>query len=95
MSLAVFLLALGTVCRITRFLTKDTLAAGLRTWIADRFGDDSGPANLITCGWCTSIWVSTAVAPAALLVGHTAGFQAVAMVLTLSYLAGVASTWVD
>ena len=95
MNVVVFLLALGITCRITRFITKDTLAAGFRSWVAARFGDDSGPAYLVTCSWCTSIWISAAVVPVAFLSGGSIGFQAVAMMLTLSYLTGVASNWLD
>ncbi|GGV95996.1 hypothetical protein GCM10010500_37630 [Streptomyces nigrescens] len=55
MSVAAFLLALGTTCRLTRFITKDTLAAGFRSWIGAHFGDDPRAAYLVSCGWCTSI----------------------------------------
>jgi len=95
MNMVVFLLALGITCRITRFITKDTLAAGFRSWMAERFGDDSQFAYVVTCSWCTSIWVSAAVVPVAFLAGSSVAFQAVAMVLTLSYLSGVASNWLD
>jgi hypothetical protein len=95
MNVVVFLLALGITCRITRFITKDTLAAGFRSWMAERFGDDSKLAYVVTCSWCTSIWVSAAVVPLAYAAGSTIAFQAVALVLTLSHLCGVASNWLD
>ncbi|MFI0814494.1 hypothetical protein ACH4TX_07815 [Streptomyces sp. NPDC021098] len=95
MSLAAFLLALGTTCRITRFLTKDTLAAGFRMWIADRFGDDSPVTYLVNCGWCTSTWVGGATAVYAESLHTTVWFHIPATALTLSYLAGVASRWLD
>ncbi|WP_432048644.1 hypothetical protein [Streptomyces asiaticus] len=95
MSLAAFLLALGTTCRITRFITKDTLAAGFRIWVADRFGDDSRPTYLVNCGWCTSTWVAAAIALYASLLHSTVWFHLPATALTLSYLAGVASRWLD
>ncbi|MES4890088.1 hypothetical protein [Streptomyces sp. NPDC096012] len=95
MSVAVFLISLGATCRITRFVTKDTLAAGFRVWTADRFGDDSRPAYLVSCGWCTSIWVAAAVTPTAFLAGDTLAFKIAATALTLSYIAGVASSHVD
>ncbi|CAM5475743.1 hypothetical protein ACFV27_27670 [Streptomyces antimycoticus] len=95
MSLAAFLLALGTTCRITRFITKDTLAAGFRTWVADRFGDDSRFSYLVNCGWCTSTWVAGAIAVYASLLHTTAWFHLPATALTLSYLAGLASRWLD
>ncbi|MDT0470316.1 hypothetical protein, partial [Streptomyces gibsoniae] len=75
MSLAAFLLALGTTCRITRFITQDTLAAGFRTWVADRFGDDSRFSYLVNCGWCTSTWVAGAIAVYASLLHTTAWFH--------------------
>ncbi|OEV12371.1 hypothetical protein K378_02990 [Streptomyces sp. Amel2xB2] len=90
-----FLLALGITCRTTRFITKDTLAAGFRSWTAGRFGEDSKPAYLVTCGWCTSMWVSAAVVPVAWAAGNTLAFQAVAAAFSLSYLSGLASDWLD
>ncbi|MET7684870.1 hypothetical protein [Streptomyces sp. NPDC005423] len=63
--------------------------------MADRFGDDSKVFYLVTCGWCAGSWASVCVVPLAYLLGDTVGFQAVAMALTLSYLVGVASTWLD
>ncbi|MGP4003436.1 hypothetical protein [Streptomyces sp. 8N706] len=95
MNLVVFFLSLGISCRITRFITKDLLAEGIRSWAAGRFGDDSRPAYLVTCSWCTSIWVAAAVVPLAYWIGDTLWFQGAAMVLTLSYLTGLASSWLD
>ncbi|WP_336048969.1 hypothetical protein [Streptomyces sp. CA2R101] len=95
MSLVAFLLSLGATCRITRFLTKDSLAAGFRSWVAGRFGDDSRPAYLVSCSWCSSIWVASAMAPLAHWTGGTTGFQITATALSLSYLAGLASRWLD
>jgi hypothetical protein len=95
MSLAEFLLALGATCRITRFITKDTLAAGFRSWVADHFGEDSRRSYLVNCGWCTSIWVAAAVASFTFCFGGSLWLQAPATALSLSYLAGVASRWLD
>ncbi|MFD6023411.1 hypothetical protein [Streptomyces griseoluteus] len=95
MDVAVFLISLGATCRITRFVTKDTLAAGFRIWTADHFGDDSSPAYLVSCGWCASIWVAAAITPTAFLVGDTLAFKIGATALTLSYITGVASTHLD
>ncbi len=95
MSVLVFLLSLGTVCRVTRFITKDALAAGFRTRVAGRFGDDSQPAYLVSCGWCVSVWVAGAVTALAYWAGQETWFQAGTTVLTLSYLTGLASSWLD
>ncbi|GAA2311126.1 hypothetical protein GCM10010416_25210 [Streptomyces caniferus] len=95
MSLAEFLLSLGATCRITRFLTKDTLAAGFRSWVADRFGDESKPAYLVSCSWCTSIWVASAMTLLAHWAGGTIGLQLTTTALSLSYLAGLGARWLD
>jgi hypothetical protein len=95
MSLTAFLLALGATCRITRFITKDTLGAGFRSWVADRFGDDSKPSYLVNCGWCTSIWVALAVASFTYCFEESRWLQVPATALSLSYLAGIASRWLD
>ena len=95
MGLAAFLLALVATCRITRFVTKDTLAAGFRIRVADRFGDDSKVTYLVNCGWCLSIWVGTAMAVATHFLGGSAWLQVPETALTLSYVAGVAARWLD
>ncbi len=95
MSVLVFLLSLGTVCRVTRFITKDALAAGFRSRVAGRFGDDSQPAYLVSCGWCVSVWVAGAVTALAYWAGDETWYQVGATVLTLSYLTGLASNWLD
>jgi hypothetical protein len=95
MDLPQFLLAFGATSRITRFVVKDTLAASFRTWVADRFGDDSKPAYLVTCSWCTSIWIACGVAPLAYYLDESPWIRIPAVALSLSYLAGVASRWLD
>ncbi|MEU9246764.1 hypothetical protein [Streptomyces sp. NPDC048385] len=95
MNLTQFILALGSTCRITRFVVKDTLAAGFRIWVADHFGEDSKLAYLVTCSWCTSIWVAGGVTPLAYYLGGSLWIQIPAVALTLSYLSGVASLWLD
>ena len=90
-----FILALGTTCRITRFVVKDTLASSFRIWVADRFGEESKPAYLVTCSWCTSMWVAGGVAPLAYYLAESAWIQIPAMAMTLSYLSGIAARWLD
>lgn len=95
MTLPEFLLSLGATCRLTRFITKDTLAAGFRIWIADRFGDDSKPSYLVTCSWCTSIWVAAAMTAVMHWAGGSLAVQLATTALSLSYVAGLASRWLD
>ncbi|WP_033356042.1 hypothetical protein [Kitasatospora aureofaciens] len=95
MSSTMFLLALGATCRITRFLTKDTLAGGLRIWVADRFGEESKAAYLITCGWCSSVWVSAVAVGCGACLEGSPWFRIPATALSVSYLTGLASRWLD
>ncbi|WP_078872267.1 hypothetical protein [Streptomyces sp. NRRL S-337] len=95
MNLAGFLLSLGATCRITRFITKDKLAAGFRIWMADRFGDESKVTYLINCCWCTSTWVGASVAAFAQRWEDSSWFHLTTTALCLSYAAGVASRWLD
>lgn len=53
------------VARITRLLVEDQLAYRYRRWVVRRFGEDSLPAYLVHCPWCTSIYVALAVMPPA------------------------------
>lgn len=94
-SLAVFLLALLAVARVTRFITTDTLAQPFRDWVAVKFGPESKPADLIGCGWCSSIWVAAVVAPVAYYHGRTAPFVIVASWLGISYLYSITAQWAD
>lgn len=55
------------VARITYFLTEDLLSNGYRRWVVNRFGDQSKPAYLAHCPWCTSVWVAALIMPAAVL----------------------------
>lgn len=55
------------VARITYFLTEDYLSNGYRRWIVNRFGDQSKPAYLAHCPWCTSVWVAALIMPVATL----------------------------
>jgi len=54
------LLGYFVTARVTRFITADYLAADFRAWIFRRFGDGK-LYYLVTCAWCTSIWVALPV----------------------------------
>lgn len=55
------------VARVTYFLTEDYLSNGYRRWVVNRFGDQSKPAYLVHCPWCTSVWVAALIMPPAVL----------------------------
>lgn len=90
-----FLLALGAVARITRFVNADVLGGPLRAAVIRRFGPDSTPVEFVGCPWCVSVWVAAPVAVLAWLFGHTAGFVVPAAWLSLSYLYSIAAAWLD
>jgi hypothetical protein len=87
---AVWLLAAGAVLRLTRLVTADSIAAPLRSaWHARAGGPRTLAGGFISCPWCVSFWVAILVVLAAGLFGHTAWFWGPAMVLSLSWLAGL------
>jgi hypothetical protein len=55
------------VARITRLLVEDQLLVTYRQWVVRSWGETSMAAYLAHCPWCTSIWVSIAVMPPAVL----------------------------
>jgi len=55
------------VTRITWFLVEDRLSLGYRTWVTNKWGEQSLPAYFVYCPWCTSVWVSLLVMPWAIL----------------------------
>jgi hypothetical protein len=62
-------LIVGTlaVARITRLLTEDRLTVSYRRWVVNTWGENSMPAYLVHCPWCTSVWVAAPIMPAAVL----------------------------
>ncbi|MFJ9720010.1 DUF1360 domain-containing protein [Streptomyces sp. NPDC101213] len=101
--LITYALALGAVLRLSRLVVDDDITAPLRGSIhrAARKPDGtprrllSFTARLISCTWCTSMWVAAGVTAAAVVLGDTLWFRAPAMVLTLSWLAGILTSWLD
>lgn len=87
---AVWLLAAGAVMRLTRVVTADVLGGRLRAAWHNRFPPRTDLGAFITCPWCVSAWIAVPVVLAAALAGHTAWYWGPAMVLTLSWVAGLA-----
>lgn len=62
----VVVLVIGTVARITRFITADSLTDPPRAWINARAKAKLGRRvwryldDLVNCPWCVSIWVGLA-----------------------------------
>jgi len=97
------LLAVGATVRLTRLFAFDLITFPIRDWVGARTEDTrSAPSwkgrffafvdDMITCPWCLSIWMGTAVAAAAWFYGQTAWFMVPALLLTASQAAGMALT---
>jgi len=57
-SLDVAVLCLGAF-RLTRLVTTDDLLSPLRERLWRRYPPSTRLGYLVTCDWCTSVWVST------------------------------------
>ena len=93
LSLLDIVLLVGLAARLTRLAVVDTIAEGpriLAVRIAGRAGNR--PARwivaLLQCPYCIGFWLSAGVVGSWFAWGHTVGWQAVAGVFTLSYVAG-------
>jgi hypothetical protein len=88
------LYALATA-RLVRLVMEDRITGGIRAWIIRRATNHSTKrmmvAYLISCGWCTSIWVAAPCAAAYVLVPHHPAALIPAALLTFSWLAVMAA----
>jgi hypothetical protein len=81
-----FILALAAH-RLTRLVTTDTIFSPLREKIWNKFPPDRvNLGYLITCDWCTSIWVSTILISSYLLIPYPT--LVVSLVLAISTIVG-------
>lgn len=103
MEVLTLLLLFGAAARVTRFINDDTLAESLRGhwrvfWIR-RLGPDhpalAKAAVFISCPWCVSVWVATALTPLAYHWGDTPWFTIPAVALSISWVYAVTATHLD
>lgn len=89
-------LATLAVARVTRFLTEDRLTLGYRRWMVGKWGEDSLPAYLAHCPWCTSLWVAAPVMVVTVLTftTHLPLWQRLVLILLSWPAASMASAWV-
>lgn len=84
------------VVRVTGLVVADAITEDLRTrileWLDDRPATlGSYVATLITCFWCTSMWVGAVAAPLIWFWGNTPVMLCLGLVLAFSQLAGMLS----
>lgn len=80
--------------RLTRFLTRDELAAPLREAVWRRYPPETTkPGYLLTCDWCASIWTASALQMSRMIAPRTT--TAVETVLALSAVAGLLAAHED
>jgi hypothetical protein len=69
MTLVEFLVLGLATYRLTRLITTDNITEPIRERIWDRYPPQSSKLGyLITCDWCSSIWVASIVIPSAMII---------------------------
>lgn len=86
-----FVVTTLATARVTRIITTDYLTAEPRRWLITRLGVDSKISYLITCQWCTSVWVGAALAPLPYWAWSHWWVQVPLMALAASQITGVMS----
>ena len=69
------------VTRLSMLVVDDQLMLRFRQRVVKKWGEDSLPAYLVHCNWCTSMWLAFPLMPAAVL--SVAGVSTASIVLSL------------
>lgn len=56
--LLAFVVVTLAVARATRVIVYDEIAQPLRAWVLRRWPLPSKPGKLITCYWCSAVWIA-------------------------------------
>ena len=70
--------------RITRAIIEDVIFEGVRNRIWNRFPPTHGLGYLITCPWCTGMYVATALCAGYILIPSVMSIIATALALAAS-----------
>jgi hypothetical protein len=88
MSPLTFVIAGLATYRLTRMVTRDSIAEPLREKIWKKYPPESTKIGyLITCDWCTSIWIASGLQISRTIM--PSGTKAVESILALSAVAGL------
>lgn len=86
------ILALATF-RLSRLIIEDAVLEPLRNKIWDRFPPSHGLGYILTCYWCSSIYIATAFTIGYILIPSVVFF--IALALALSATTGIISKLLD
>lgn len=89
------LLTIVFIARVTRLIVADQILYRPRVWVVLRYGPNQWFAYLITCAWCSSIWVGAATVVAAYWYGDTRWWFFMVLAGAASYAAGVMAARLD
>jgi len=99
MSFGVAVLVVGVVARLTRLVVLDALTETFMVKTINRLGRwprfQEWFTDLVTCSWCTSMWIAPPVAAAGWYWGHSPWFVIPAVALTASHAISVVAQWAD
>lgn len=93
LSLTTLLLFLLASYRLTRLVTTDDVTAALRDRIWSRFPPDTRTGYLITCDWCSSVYMASLLVFLYMIVPVPA--MLLMLVLAGSAAAGIISTCLE
>lgn len=87
------LVAALATARITRLVTRDTITTPARMWLINRAGVDARFSELITCDWCSGVWVSSAVLGSTWAWGEHRWLQVILSILAMAHVVGLLASW--
>jgi hypothetical protein len=79
--------------RLTRLVTTDTIAEGLRNKIWSKWPPTTKIGYLITCNWCTGYWIAILLVIFVFILPQLA--FVVSLVLAISAAVGLISAWTE
>ncbi|QDH93167.1 hypothetical protein SEA_VERITY_13 [Gordonia phage Verity] len=83
------------IWRLTRLLIADAILERPRNAIVRKLGPDQWFAYLITCAWCSSVWIGAGVMVAAYFWADTRWWFIMVTAGAASLVAGVGTIWLD
>lgn len=95
MTITLFLLALGATARTVRFINSDYITRGIRAYFIRHLGEEHDIPYLLTCPWCLSPYIGAGIFTTAWFYGTHPGFIIPAMVLSASWIIGIAAGILD